>query len=208
MRRSRLFFAAALAAALVSWAGGATGQELKVGLSSEPTAMDPHFHNLSPNNSLTKHMFDRLVDQDENQLQKPGLALSWKTLDDTTWEFKLRPNVKFSDGSDFTANDAIYTMCRAPRVENSPSSYGIHTRPIAGMSAPDPLTLIIKTSEPGVEVSWQVTGIRQDAFARQHPVVVQEEKAVADRGRYLHPEAFGKPALLAIGPGLAQVAAN
>ena len=39
----------------------------------------------------------------------------------------------------------------------------------------------IKTSEPGVEVSWQVTGIRKDDFALAHPVIVEEEKAVADR---------------------------
>ena len=52
--------------------------------------MDPHFHNLGPNNSMTKHIFDRIVDQDENQIVKPMLASSWKTLDETTWEFKLR----------------------------------------------------------------------------------------------------------------------
>ena len=52
--------------------------------------MDPHFHNLGPNNSMTKHIFDRIVDQDENQNLKPMLASSWKTLDETTWEFKLR----------------------------------------------------------------------------------------------------------------------
>jgi peptide/nickel transport system substrate-binding protein len=145
MLRVRSLAVAALAAV---WAASAGAQELKVGLSSEPSAMDPHFHNLTPNNSLTKHMFDRLVDQDENQLLKPMLALSWKTLNDTTWEFKLRPNVKFSDGSDFTANDMIFTVCRAPRVENSPSSFGIATRAIIGMEAPDPLTLIIKTATP------------------------------------------------------------
>jgi hypothetical protein len=59
-------------------------------------------------------------------------------------------------------------------------------------------TFSIKTSEVGVKVSWQVTGIRQDAFAKQHPIIVEEEKAVADRGRYLHPEAFGKPRSLAL----------
>jgi hypothetical protein len=57
----------------------------------------------------------------------------------------------------------------------------------------------IKTSNPNVKVSWQVTGVRQDAFAQQHPVIVEEEKAVADRGRYLHPEAFGIPESLGIG---------
>ena len=52
----------------------------------------------------------------------------------------------------------------------------------------------IRTSEPGVEVSWQVTGIRKDAFALAHPVIVEEEKTVADRGRYLHPTELGLPA--------------
>ena len=114
--------------AAAGWITGAGAQELKVGLSAEPSAMDPHFHNLTPNNSLTKHIFDRLTDQDENQLIQPALALSWRTTDDTTWEFKLRPGAKFSNGDDFTANDVIYSYCRAPRVENSPSSFGIYTR--------------------------------------------------------------------------------
>jgi hypothetical protein len=64
----------------------------------------------------------------------------------------------------------------------------------------------IKTSEPNVKVSWQVTGIRKDAFALAHPVIVEEEKAVADRGHYLHPKEFGQPASLGIGPQGPQVA--
>jgi hypothetical protein len=43
----------------------------------------------------------------------------------------------------------------------------------------------------GLEVSWQVTGIRQDAYARQHPIEVEVEKTGRERGRYLHPDAFG-----------------
>jgi len=56
----------------------------------------------------------------------------------------------------------------------------------------------IRTSEPNVEVSWQVTGIRQDGFAKAHPVIVEEEKSGADRGRYLHPTELGMPASLGI----------
>jgi peptide/nickel transport system substrate-binding protein len=130
------------------WIVGASAQELKIGLSAEPTAMDPHFHNLTPNNSLLKHIYDRVTEQDENQTVKPALAQSWRTIDDKTWEFKLRPGVKFSDGSDFTANDVIYSFCRVPRVENSPSSLAINTRAVSGMSAPDPLTLVIATDKP------------------------------------------------------------
>lgn len=51
----------------------------------------------------------------------------------------------------------------------------------------------IKTDKPNVEVSWQVTGVRQDAFANKHRIPNEVEKAPAERGYYLHPEAFGKP---------------
>jgi hypothetical protein len=49
----------------------------------------------------------------------------------------------------------------------------------------------IRTSKPGVKVSWQVTGIRQDAYAKAHPMNVEEEKPANERGQYLHPEVFG-----------------
>jgi hypothetical protein len=51
---------------------------------------------------------------------------------------------------------------------------------------------VIKTDRPGVEVSWQVTGIRQDAWANAHRIPLEVEKAEADRGHYLHPELFGR----------------
>lgn len=46
---------------------------------------------------------------------------------------------------------------------------------------------------PGVKVSWQVTGIRQDPFANAHRIPVEEEKPVRERGFYLHPELYGQP---------------
>ena len=51
----------------------------------------------------------------------------------------------------------------------------------------------IKTDKPNVKVSWQVTGIRQDAWANAHRIPVEVAKAPADRGFYLHPELFGAP---------------
>jgi hypothetical protein len=57
----------------------------------------------------------------------------------------------------------------------------------------------IAGGKPGAEVSWQVTGTRQDAYAKAHPILVEEEKALADRGYFLHPEAFGKAADRGIG---------
>lgn len=46
---------------------------------------------------------------------------------------------------------------------------------------------------PGMKVSWQVTGIRQDAFANANRIPVEERKPAAEKGTYLYPEAFGKP---------------
>ncbi len=51
----------------------------------------------------------------------------------------------------------------------------------------------IKTDKPDVEVSWQVTGIRQDAWANAHRIPVEEEKPELERGSYLHPELYGAP---------------
>jgi hypothetical protein len=49
----------------------------------------------------------------------------------------------------------------------------------------------IKSSKPGVKVSWQVTGIRQDAWANAHRIQVEVDKPHGDQGHYLHPELFG-----------------
>jgi hypothetical protein len=51
---------------------------------------------------------------------------------------------------------------------------------------------------PGLKVSWQVTGIRKDAFAVAHPMVVEPEKSGDERGRYLSPVELGMPASLSV----------
>jgi len=51
----------------------------------------------------------------------------------------------------------------------------------------------IAGGKPGMKVSWQVTGIRQDAWSKANPPVVEEEKSSDERGYYLHPEALGQP---------------
>jgi hypothetical protein len=51
----------------------------------------------------------------------------------------------------------------------------------------------IKTNEPNVKVSWQVTGMRHDASAKAHPLTVEEEKPEAERGLFLDAEGYGQP---------------
>jgi hypothetical protein len=51
----------------------------------------------------------------------------------------------------------------------------------------------IATSTPNVKVSWQVTGVRHDAFANENRIPNTVEKAAKDKGTYLHPKAFNQP---------------
>jgi hypothetical protein len=52
---------------------------------------------------------------------------------------------------------------------------------------------VIQTDLPGIDVSWQVTGIRHDRFAEKNRIPLEEDKPEAERGRYLHPDAWGQP---------------
>ncbi len=147
MFKQKLLIGLALAVSLV-FAGTAYAQTLKIGLKSEPSSMDPHYHNLTPNNMMALYVFDRLILQDAKQNLKPGLAVSWKNVDDLTWEFKLRSGVKWHDGSDFSADDVAFTIGRAPNVPNSPSSLGRYIKQVTGVEIVDALTIRMKTAKP------------------------------------------------------------
>ena len=142
---SRLAPFAAAAVLSLAVTAPVAAQELVVGLSTPVTSLDPHFHNLTPNNNVADHVFEKLVGKDAKEQLKPQLAESWKALDETTWEFRLRKGVKWHDGSDFTADDVIASIKRIPTVPNSPASFATYTRPIADITAADKHTLRIKT---------------------------------------------------------------
>lgn len=57
----------------------------------------------------------------------------------------------------------------------------------------------IATNQPNIKVSWQVTGVRKDAFANKNRIPTEVEKAPKDKGKYLHPDAFNMPKSLAVG---------
>jgi len=126
----------------------ALAADLTIGIGADVTAIDPHFHNVTPNNNVAAHIFDYLVLRDERQKPVPGLAESWKTIDPLTWEFKLRKGVKFHDGSDFTAADVVASIERVPLVPNSPSAFTAYTKQIKEMIVVDPYTIRFRTATP------------------------------------------------------------
>jgi peptide/nickel transport system substrate-binding protein len=138
----------ALVAGLAIGTPAARAADLTIGLGTDVTALDPHYHNVTPNNNVAAHIFGFLVERNEKSQLIPGLATEWKSIDPLTWEFKLRKGVKFHDGSDFTAADVVASIERVPTVPNSPSPFTAYSKQIKEMVVVDPLTIRFKTATP------------------------------------------------------------
>ncbi|WP_423197811.1 MULTISPECIES: ABC transporter substrate-binding protein [unclassified Cupriavidus] len=152
VRRALLRGAAALALGTVALglvpAGAASAADLRIGLAADVTSMDPQWNNSGPNNAIALHVFESLVFLDKNARYIPGLALSWKPLNPTTWEIKLRPNVKWHDGSPFTSADVKASLERPEKLVNSPGTFTSYTKPIARIDTPDALTVRLTMNVP------------------------------------------------------------
>lgn len=145
MSMIRTFVAAIAASALATTVVAAS---LTIGLGTDITSTDPHYHNLTPNNNIASHLYGYLIERNEKSQPMPSLATEWKAIDPTTWEFKLRRGVKFHDGSDFTAADVVASIERVPKVPNSPSPFTAYTKQITKIDVIDPYTIRFKTALP------------------------------------------------------------
>jgi peptide/nickel transport system substrate-binding protein len=151
--------AALIGALLWSLAGGAAAAELRIGMAADVTSIDPHFVNISPNNNVAWHVFEALTHVDEDARLVPGLAESWRAVDATTWEFKLRRGVKFHDGSDFTAEDVVFSIDRPATLTGSPGPFTTFTRPIAAKEIVDRHTIRLKTASPYAMVPYDLNSV-------------------------------------------------
>lgn len=123
----------------------ASAADLVIGRAASTTAMDPGF--LRESATIVDNIFDTLVMRDKDMKLVPGLATSWKAIDDTTWEFKLRQGVKFHNGEDFNADAVKFSIDRVldPAAKSPTVSY---IRTIDSVEVVDPLTVRIKTKGP------------------------------------------------------------
>ena len=166
--------AAGIAAAFaVSAAGSASAQtasaqtsppaaaaQLTMAVAAPVTSLDPHYHQLSPNNAVADMIFDKLVGTDGQSRPIPGLATEWRAVEPNLWEFKLRRDVRFHNGNPFTAEDVAFTFERVPTVPNSPSSFAIFTRPIRAVEIVDPHTIRMRTEGPYPLMPLDMTSLR------------------------------------------------
>lgn len=139
-------------AAVLMFGGVAAAQTpapltITMGVRSGPESIDPHWSTLGGHIEALRHVFESLVAQDENLNLKPGLAVSWTPIDDTTWEFKLRDGVKFHDGSDMTAEDVKFSLDRIP-VVTGPMPMTLYTKRAKSAVVVDRLTVRFITDGP------------------------------------------------------------
>lgn len=159
----------ALAALLCCAAVAAQAATLRVASAFDPQTMDPHALALLYHSRIAFQVHDCLVGRDEQFRLEPALALSWQATGPTTWRFRLRPDVRFHDGSPFTADDAVFSIERAlgPSSQRAFSLKGL-----VAVKKIDALTIDFELAAPDAvwpEKLWLVA-MMSKRWAQQHGV--------------------------------------
>lgn len=166
MRRGR---AAAFLFALLVVLLPAAAQAFVWVRSGDALTLDPHVANEGPTTTLVQNIYEGLTERDRTGRLGPLLAVSWRILpqDPTVWEFKLRDNVFFQDGSRLTADDVVFSYRRAQQPN---SGFRDYLASVVAIEKIDDATVRIRTSRPNpvfVE-STPAIFIMSKAWAEQH----------------------------------------
>ncbi|MBD3780636.1 MAG: ABC transporter substrate-binding protein [Micrococcales bacterium] len=149
--------------------GDATGASdlpvLRAAIAGEPDQLDPQSTSSYFAFQVLENVFDTLVEPDENLEMQPALAESWEVSDDQlTWTFHLRDGVTFHDGSDFTAEDVVYSY---DRIVDEELSNAWKFAAVADVEAVDDLTVDITVSQPTPNLLSNLGGFKGMAIVEQ-----------------------------------------
>jgi peptide/nickel transport system substrate-binding protein len=120
MRFNQLLAAAAATLALALPAHAAT---LKWAAQNDVITLDPHSQNHATTNGIMQHVYEGLVRYDRKFQIQPSLATSWQQVSPTQVRFTLRRNVRFHDGSPFTADDVVFSYGRIMQPQGTMQIY-------------------------------------------------------------------------------------
>ncbi len=129
--------------------------ELVIAITTEPSTLDAQEVNDRASRVVTGNIFEALLFRDRNANLSPGLATSWRNVNDTTWEFTLREGVVFHDGSPFNAESAAYSVNRIVD-ENYETQRGSYINGIVSAAAKDEYTLEVTTDGPNAILLLQM----------------------------------------------------
>jgi peptide/nickel transport system substrate-binding protein len=124
---TRSFSRVAIAALALLAVGvsAADAKSLRWSTRGDVQTMDPYSQNELLTTNVSILIYDALTDRMPDMSIGPGLAESWKVVNDTTWRFNLRHGVKFQDGRPFTADDVVFSIERAQMPTSQLSQYAI-----------------------------------------------------------------------------------
>ena len=134
-------------AAVVMIGAAASAETLRWARVADALTLDPHSQNEGPTSTLLHHVYETLVSRAVDGSLQPRLATSWEIHadDPTIWVVKLREGVKFHDGSDFTAEDVVFSY---DRVRHESSGFRALHSAVTGATAVDDYTVHIQMSGP------------------------------------------------------------
>jgi peptide/nickel transport system substrate-binding protein len=186
------FFAGLTIVAGLVAAGPAAAENVLrfIGADATASTMDPHANATKDNKAATKQVYEQLLDVDSNLGIVPQLALAWKPLNPTTWEFELRPDVRFHDGTPFTADDVVFSIERA-RAETS--DFRHYVDGITAIEAIDDRTVRITTAgpDPSLWLKLAEVAIMSPAWSEQHAVTRPADYLGANEETYASRHANG-----------------
>lgn len=122
----------------------------------DASTIDPHAQNESVTNAIAGLVYETLTGYDKKVELKPLLATSWKNTSPTTWVFQLRRDVKFQDGSPFTAEDVVFSFERA---KQSGSTFKLYSNQSGVARRIDDHTVEFRTAAPNPILPITVTSI-------------------------------------------------
>ncbi len=111
----------------------------------DAASLDPHAQNEGLTNQVAALAYEALLQYDKNMKLRPMLAVSWENPQPTRWVFHLRPNVKFHDGTPFTADDVVFTFNRALTTT---ASFKLYATDVGRPRKIDDLTVEFTSDKP------------------------------------------------------------
>jgi peptide/nickel transport system substrate-binding protein len=191
---------------LAAWVAKPAGAENVVRWASatEPLTFDPHSANIIPTNAANLQVHEPLVDFNSRYEIEPALAVAWKLISPTTWQFDLRPGVRFHDGTPFTSEDVVFSLNRAL---SETSDFKGDLPPITTVAAIDDHTVQITTAAPDPVLPEELNAIfiMSKRWAEQHdallPAVYGEKVTYAEN----HANGTGPFKLVSFEPGVGSV---
>jgi peptide/nickel transport system substrate-binding protein len=160
----------AVAVVLVWSAPGRAENVLRWASAISGLTFDPHAFNHTPTTAQIMQVYESLVDFDPDHSIKPGLAVAWRLVDSTAWEFELRQGVRFHDGTPMTAEDVVFSLRRA-LSPGSEFAAGVQT--VAAVEAAGDHVVRVRTVVPNPILPDELfgIGIMSKVWAERHGAV-------------------------------------